>query len=401
MKVLIADKFQASGIEVLKSADCDVEFAPDTKADQLADALTQQQPDVLIVRSTKVTPAAIQAGEKLSLIVRAGAGYDTINVAEASRRGIFVANCPGKNSVAVAELAWGLILACDRRIPDQVADLKAGKWNKKEYAKSRGLMGRTLGIIGTGRIGMAIAERGLGFGMNVVGWSRSLNAEKAQELGIGYCESPGQLAWQCDVVSVSVAANDKTKHLIDKEFLAEMKPGAFLINTSRGSVVDQAALESAIAEKGIRAGLDVYADEPGSGVADFSAEIVNLPGVYGTHHVGASTDQSQEAIAAEAVRIILKYDQSGNVDNCVNLAVRTPAKTMLCVRHLNRPGVLAHVFQVVGEAEINVEEMQNVIYDGAEAACARIQINETLSDSQLDAIRQNENILSIESTKVV
>ena len=249
MKVLIADKFQAGGIEELKNAGCEVVFEPDTSADQMAGALADHQPNVLVVRSTKVSAAAIQAGEKLALIVRAGAGYDSIDVAEASRRGVYLANCPGKNSVAVAELAWGLILACDRRIPDQTAELRAGKWNKKEYAKAAGLKGRTLGVIGTGQIGMAIAQRGKGFEMNVVGWSRSLTADKAEQLGIGFCESLQQLAQESDVVSISVAATAETKQLIDAAFLSHMKPGAFLINTSRGSVVDQAALESAITEK--------------------------------------------------------------------------------------------------------------------------------------------------------
>ena len=400
MKVLIADKFQAGGIEELKNAGCEVVFEPDTSADQLADVLAKQQPKVLVVRSTKVSAAAIQAGEQLALIVRAGAGYDSIDVAEASRRGVYLANCPGKNSVAVAELAWGLILACDRRIPDQTADLRAGNWNKKEYAKAAGLKGRTLGVIGTGQIGMAIAQRGKGFEMNVVGWSRSLTADKAEQLGIGFCESLQQLAQESDVVSVSVAANAETSQLIDAAFLSHMKPGAFLINTSRGSVVDQSALEAAITEKGIRAGLDVYADEPGSGVADFSANIVGMPGVFGTHHVGASTDQSQEAIAAEAVRVILTYIDTGNVENCVNLASRTPATSLLSIRHMNRPGVLAHVFQVVGDAKINVEEMQNIIYDGAEAACAMIQLSDQLSAEQLQAIQQNESVLSVESTKI-
>lgn len=400
MKVLIADKFQTGGIEQLKNAGCEVVFEPDTSADQMADALSQHQPNILVVRSTKVSAAAIQAGAQLALIVRAGAGYDSIDVAEASRRGVYLANCPGKNSVAVAELAWGLILACDRRIPDQTADLRSGKWNKKEYAKAAGLMGRTLGVIGTGQIGMAIAQRGKGFGMNVVGWSRSLTAEKAEKLGIGFCESLQQLAQESDVVSISVAATAETSQLVDATFLSHMKPGAFLINTSRGSVVDQAALESAITEKGLRAGLDVYAEEPGSGVADFSADIVGMPGVYGTHHVGASTDQAQEAIASEAVRVILAYCDTGNVENCVNLASRTPATTLLSIRHMNRPGVLAHVFQVVGDAKINVEEMQNVIYDGAEAACARIQIGDQLSADQLQTIADNEYVLSVESTKI-
>lgn len=400
MKILIADKFHSGGIESLQSAGCEVVFEPATSADQLEEALKNHQPNVLVVRSTKVFAEAIQSAEQLSLIVRAGAGYDTIDVKEASHRGVYVANCPGKNSNAVAELAWGLILSCDRRIPDQTADLRAGQWNKKEYSKASGLMGRTLGVIGTGRIGMAIAQRGKAFGMNVVGWSRSLTEEKAQHLGIGFCDSLNALAGESDVVSISVAANAETEKLVNAEFLSSMKPGAFLINTSRGSVVDQDALEAVIKEKGIRAGLDVYANEPGSSVADFSPAIVDLPGVYGTHHVGASTEQSQEAIAAEAVRVILTYRETGDVENCVNLASQTPATTQLSVRHLNRPGVLAHVFQVFGDARINVEEMQNVIYDGAEAAVALMQIGGDLSSEQLERIRQNDNVLSVEVRKI-
>lgn len=158
MKILIADKFQPAGRDRLNSLGCEVVFAPETTAEQMQAAIESAAPNVLIVRGTKVPAEAIRAGDNLSLIVRAGAGYDSIDVAEASRRGISVANCPGKNSVAVAELAWGLILACDRRIPDQTADLRQHAWNKKEYSKARGLKGRTLGIVGTGQIGMEVAQ---------------------------------------------------------------------------------------------------------------------------------------------------------------------------------------------------------------------------------------------------
>lgn len=396
MKILIADKFDASGIEQLKSSNCEVVFEPDTSADQLQEAIEKHAPNVLIVRSTKVSAEAIGSGQQLSLIVRAGAGYDTIDVAEASRRGVYVANCPGKNSVAVAELAWGLILACDRRIPDQSNDLRNGVWNKKEYAKASGLKGRTLGIVGIGQIGQEIAKRGKAFGMHVVAWSRSLTAAKAEQLDVGYCENLDVLAQQSDVVSVSVAATKETEKLISKSFIGKMKQGAYLINTSRGSVVDQAALEAGIKDHGIRAGLDVFANEPGSGKDKFAESITDLPGVYGTHHVGASTSQAQAAIANEAVRVILHYCQSGDVDNCVNMATQTTANWMLTVRHLNLPGVLAHVFEVIGEAKINVEEMQNVIYDGAEAACAKIQLADKLADQPLEQIRSNQNILSLE-----
>ena len=285
MKILIADKFQEQGIENLRAAGCDVVFLPDTNKEQMQNAIGEHSPNVLIVRGTKVSGAAIAAGDKLGLIVRAGAGYDSIDVAEASRRGIYVANCPGKNAVAVAELAWSLILACDRRVPDQTIQLRQKQWNKKDFAKAKGLKGRTLGVIGTGKIGMEVALRGMAFEMEVVAWSRSLDQAKAESLGVGFCGSLSELASQSDVVSVNVAANAETANLIDDAFIANMKDGAYFINTSRGSVVDSAALSQGIREKGIRAGLDVFANEPGSGVADFEDEIVTLPGVYGTHHV--------------------------------------------------------------------------------------------------------------------
>lgn len=400
MKILIADKFQQSGIELLRGAGCDVVFEPDTTKDVLTTAIESVDPNILIVRSTKVSANAIQAGTNLNLIVRAGAGYDSIDVGEASRRGVYVANCPGKNSVAVAELAWGLILACDRRIPDQTADLRNGSWNKKLYAKARGLKGRTLGIVGTGQIGMEIARRGLAFEMDVVAWSRSLTTEKAELLGVGFCDSLSELARKSDVVSINVASNSETEGLVDEQFVSNMKEGAYLINTSRGSVVDSNALASGVQQKGIRAGLDVFENEPGGSVGEFEDSIVELPGVFGTHHVGASTDQAQAAIADEAVRVILKFVETGTVENCVNLATKTPANWLLTVRHQNLPGVLSHVFKVVGDAKINVEEMQNVIYDGAEAACAKIQLGDAPTDEHIEQISLNQNILGLELTKL-
>jgi D-3-phosphoglycerate dehydrogenase len=397
MTVLIADKFEQTGVEQLEALGCRVQLDPDLNAESLPSAIAEHDPEVLIVRSTKVLPAAIEAAHRLSVIVRAGAGYDTIDVAAASSRGIFVANCPGMNAVAVAELAWALILACDRRVPDQCADIRAGAWKKGEYAKkAAGLYGRTLGIVGLGRIGREVAQRGKAFGMKVVAWSNSLTEDHAHELGLGYCSNLINLAKLADVVSVHVAATPATKGLIGDKFCAALKPGAYVVNTSRGSVVDEAALTAAIREKGVRAGLDVYADEPGSSAGEFHGAIIQEPGVYGTHHVGASTDQAQQAIAAEVVRIIESYARTGAVPNCVNRAVATSATNLLTVRHLNRPGVLAHVFYTLGQAGINVEEMENIIYDGALAACARIQLAKTPKPEHLSAIRANDDVLSVE-----
>jgi D-3-phosphoglycerate dehydrogenase len=347
MKILVADKFEKSGIDGVRAAGCEVVYEPDLKDDSLTAAIGSTQADVLVVRSTKVTTPMLDAG-RLSLIVRAGAGYNTIDVAGASKRGIYVSNCPGKNAIAVAELAFGLILALDRRIPDNVAELRAGKWNKKEYSKAQGLHGKTLGLLGIGSIGQEMIRRAAGFGMPIVLWSRRfdgqqcpLSEQDARELGvenalrmvsIDLAPTPGDVAARADIVSVHLALGAETRNVIDDGLLGRMKPGAMLINTARGEVVDHAALAAAVRDKGLRVGLDVFANEPAAATGDFTDALVALPGVYGTHHIGASTDQAQEAIAAETVRIIRSYKETGRVPNVVNLAKRTPATHMLVVR---------------------------------------------------------------------
>src|SRR5215471_2710944 len=395
MKVLIADKFEQSGIEALKEIGCEVVYQPDLKDDSLVEAVRDSEADVLVVRSTKVTEAALAAG-RLSLVVRAGAGYNTIDVKAASSRGIYVSNCPGKNSIAVAELAFAMILALDRRLPDNVADLRAGKWNKKEYGKARGLYGRTLGLIGLGQIGREMIARAKAFGMDVTGWSRSLTPESAAELGIAYRQTIIEVAYDCDILSVHIALAPDTRGVINADVFDAMKQGSYLINTSRAEVVDQAALKRAVKTKGVRAGLDVFANEPEGPTGDFNDEVVTLPNVYGTHHIGASTDQAQEAIAAETVRIISSYNLTGKVSNVVNLAKRTPATHMLVVRHRDRPGVLAHVFEHLRNGNINVQETENVIFEGAQAAVARINLDGAPSNALLESVQGgNPDILDL------
>ena len=255
-------------------------------------------------------------------MVRAGAGFNTIDVAAASRRGIYVSNCPGKNSVAVAELAFGLILSLDRRIPDNVAALRAGKWNKGEFSKARGLFGRTLGLIGLGQIGREMVPRAHAFGMNVIAWSRSLTPESATELGVGFKATATDVAASADIVSVHVALNAKTRNMLGKDFFDAMRKGAYFVNTARAEVIDQNALLAAVREKGIKPALDVYSNEPSGSTGEFSDPIAQE--VYGTHHIGASTDQAQEAIAMETVRIIASFMGRGEVPNAVNLAKSRP-----------------------------------------------------------------------------
>jgi D-3-phosphoglycerate dehydrogenase len=395
MHVLIADKFEQSGQDGLKAASCEVTYQPGLKDDALAQAVEHLRPDVLVVRSTKVTEAILAAGA-LKLVVRAGAGYNTVDVAAASRRGIYVSNCPGKNSVAVAELAFALILALDRRVADNVISLRQAQWNKAEFSKARGLFGRTLGLIGVGRIGREMIPRAKAFGMPVVAWSRSLTPEAAKALGIEHRSSPVEVAAAADIVSVHVAANAQTADLIDANFFDAMRPGAYFINTSRAEVVDQVALGWAVRSNGVRAGLDVFANEPSGGAGAFADEIVNLPGVYGTHHIGASTDQAQEAIAAETVRIVTTFQETGQVPNVVNLAKATPATCALVVRHRDCPGVLASVLDLISGARINVQEMENIVFDGAQAAVARINLETAPAAELLERIKAvNPNVLEL------
>ncbi len=401
MKVLIADKFEKVGVDGLRELGCTVVSQPDVKAADLPAAIRETDPHILIVRSKKVNAEALKAGTALSLIIRAGAGIDTIDVATASSLGVFVSNCPGKNSIAVAELVMALLLACDRRIPDQTAALRDGTWNKGEFAKARGLHGRTLGIVGLGQIGREIATRARAFGMRVVAWSRSLTHEEADELGIVYAQTPLEVARQADAVSINVAANSETRHLVNEEFLSAMRPGAYLVNTSRGSVVDEAALERAVREKHIRAGLDVFDSEPPGGTGTFANAIVQAPGVYGTHHVGASTEQAQVAIAHEVIRIVQTFRDSGEVPNVVNRLARSSATHVLSIRHRNRPGVLAHVFGVLAGGAINVEEVENIIYHGAQATLVRIHLDGVPDQAALERIRAgNPDIISVELSEI-
>jgi D-3-phosphoglycerate dehydrogenase len=395
MRVLIADKFEQSGRDGLAAIGCEVSYQPELKEAALMEAIRAWRPDVLVVRSTQVTEGALEAGA-LKLVVRAGAGYNTIDVAAASRRGIYVSNCPGKNSIAVAELAFALILALDRRIADNVIALRRGEWNKKEFSKARGLYGRTLGLIGVGQIGAEMIPRARAFGMPVVAWSRRLTPERAAALGVERKETPIDVARAADIVSVHVALKPETRALIGADFFSAMRDGAYFINTSRGEVVDQEALVKALRERGIRAGLDVFAVEPAAATGEFTDEIAREANLYGTHHIGASTDQAQEAIAAETVRIIQTFKETGRVPNVVNLAERSPATHRLVVRHRDRPGVLACVLDAIKAANINVQEMENIVFAGAEAAVARINLDNAPPAEMLERISaENADIIEI------
>lgn len=306
MKILFADKFPISEQANLSQHDCNNQF--DLSADTLPDAIADHE--VLVVRSTKVTADTINAAKNLKLIIRAGAGTNTIDKAYAAEKGIPVCNTPAKNAVAVAELAMGLLLSLDRHIPAATADLKQGQWNKKQYSVADGIMGKSVGIVGFGAIGQAFAERAKAFGMDLHVYDRNgkLSGSELQK-SLGFTTHPDMkvMASHVDVISLHVPLNEHTTSMIDAEIIGEMKDNAILVNTSRGEVVDEPALLDGLNNKNLRAGLDVFCNEPSNAQDQFNHAVAQHPNVVGTHHVGASTQQAQLAVAQGVINVINSF----------------------------------------------------------------------------------------------
>ena len=397
-KVLVADKFPEKYIQQMKDLGLDVIYEPKLGEKDLPEAA--KEVEILVVRSTVVNEEAINNSKKLNLIIRAGSGVNNINIAAANKKGIYVANCPGMNSIAVAELAVGLIIAIDRRIADNVSDFRNGKWNKAEYSKADGLFGKTLGIVGAGQIGVEVINRVKSFGLNIIAWSRSLTNEKAELLGVERCQTLEEVFTKADIISVHLAQTADTKKLISKDLINKMKKGAYFINTSRAGVVDADALiEAAKAEKNFL-GLDVFNNEPEGKGGDFTTPLQGLKNVYLTHHIGASTEQAQDAVADETVKIINEFVNSGVIRNWVNRIKKSPAKYQLIVKHFDKPGVLAGVLELLKTGNINVEEIENVIFDGAIAASCTMKLKDAATPDMLKKMNENPDLISVSQVEI-
>lgn len=375
MRVLFADSLSQQTLDDLGSRGHECVLEPGLTAADLAGHIGGY--DVLVVRSTKVPREVFEAADRLVLVIRAGAGTNTIDTAAAAERGVLVCNVPGRNAAAVAELTMGLLLAVDRRIADNVVDNREGRWNKAIYAKSEGLLGSTMGIIGLGSIGLLVAERAAAFGIKVQALAKQGRSARvtarAEELGITTCASLEDLLGSSDIVSLHVPASAQTKHLVDEAFLARMRPGAILLNTSRGDVVDEAALLRALDEGRVRAGLDVFDGEPGGGKAEWDSPLAKHPAVVATHHIGASTAQAQRAIAQGVTEVVDAF-MTGEARDCVNLDPDRLGSMVLTVRHLDRVGVLAQVLDRLSTAGLNVQHMVNRVFRGGDAAVAFIDV---------------------------
>lgn len=386
MRVLLADPCHPRAVGKLSAAGFECIEKPQVEARELGPLLAGGEFDVLVVRSTLVTAEAIAASRSLSLIVRAGAGFNNIDVAAASARGIYVCNTPGRNAVAVAELTMALMLALDRHVADAAADLRQGIWDKPRYGASRGLKSRSLGIVGLGRIGMAVAERATGFGMRLHALRRPGRDpqvhRRIEELNITLHDDLVEMAALCDVLTLHLSG---TEQVVGSAVLAAMPAGAILLNTARAGLVDTEALLDAMDAKGIRAGLDVFEDEPSGATSDFASRLARHPGVVATPHIGASTEQAQEAVASAIVKVVKAY-AGGRVVNCVNLETERVGSHVIVVRHEDRVGVLASVLAVLRRHDLNVAGMENRIFRDSTAAVATMDLSGIMSPEVGDEI---------------
>ena len=398
MRLLIADKLHPRAIEELRTLPIDVVYEPELTRESLEQRLGGV--GILVVRSTEVTSAAIENAKQLNLIVRAGAEYATIDVRAASKRGIYVANCPGKNASAVAELVFGLMLSLDRRIPDAVASLRAGRWERNEYGKAEGLFGRTLGIAGLGAIGRDVAHRARAFGLAPLAWSRSLTAARAAELGVAHASSLDELAARSHILTLHLALTERTRHIVNARVLGLLPERSILINTARADLVDQSALFEAVEKRGLRVGLDVSPDEPRASRTFPSAHIFqSSPSgglVYGTPHIAAATDQAQLAIATETVRVVRSFLLEARVPNVVNVASSSAARFQLVIRMMDKVGTFAHVLAVLKRHGINVEEVTNTVFEGGVAACAKLRLLLRPTEACLAEIKAFDEVLHVE-----
>lgn len=394
MRLLLADKMDARALDELRVLGVEIISRPELTSATLASALDGI--GILVVRSTEVNAQAIAAGRQLNLIIRAGAGVSNVDVAAASARGIYVATCPGKNAIAVAELAMGMILALDRRIVDATVDLRAGRWEKSKYANARGVFGRRIGIAGLGAVGRELVARARVFGLDVVAWSRSLTQTKAQRMDVGYARTLEDLAARSDIFTVHLPLTAHTRGIIGRKVIDALPEGATFINTASSDLVDGEALEEAVVKKGLRVGLDVFPGEPDSVSASYEPRILGRGIVYGTPHIAASTEQAQRAIALETARIVRAFLTEGDVPNVVNICATSPARYAIVLRMLDKVGVLANTLSVLKRHGINIEEISNTVFEGAHATCTKMRVSGRPSDACLKEIAVFDEVLHVD-----
>lgn len=313
-RVFVSDKLDAGGLELLQSSELEIDYRPGLQGEELAEAI--RSADAMIVRSgTQVTADLLERAGRLRAIVRAGVGVDNIDVAAATRAGVVVMNTPGGNTVSTAEHTIAMMMALARHIPFADASVRAGKWERSKFVGTQ-LAGKTLGIVGLGRIGREVARRALALDMTVVGYDPFITADRAGQLGIEAVESLDDLLPRCDFLTVHTPLTDETRGLIGSRELRLLPQGARVINCARGGIIDEAALREALDAGHIAgAALDVFSQEP-----PIDNPLVGHPKVVTTPHLGASTVEAQQSVAREAAQLVVSFLKRGEIQFAVNTA---------------------------------------------------------------------------------
>ena len=313
IRVLITDKLAQEGIDLLNSMD-GVEAVVKTgiSEEELAEIIGEH--DGLIIRSgTQVTAKVLANPGKLKAIARAGVGVDNIDIPEATRKGILVMNTPGGNTLSAAEHTMAMILSMSRNVVPACNSLKGGAWDRKKYMGNQ-LNNKVLGVIGLGRIGMAVANMAKGFNMTILGYDPFAAPTDADKLGVEVTKTIEEVFKKADYITVHVPRNEQTLNIIDAEQIKMMKPTVRLINTARGGIINEDAVYDALAQNRIAgAALDVYPKEPPENTrfTEFESCLV-------TPHLGASTSEAQIEVAVEAAQILVDAIKGGQVTNALN-----------------------------------------------------------------------------------
>ncbi len=400
MKILVGCSLPEWALQELRSLGTEVLYEPTLTTERMEKLIGNVA--VLVVGRRRVSPEVVSTGKALQAIVRVGTDIANIAVEEASAQGIFVANCPYQDAIAVAELTFGLLLALDRGVLENAAALRKGVLAEPESNDALGLAGRTLGVLGFGRVEQEIVKRARAFEMNLLAWSPTLTPEPAAASGVNFCAWPRELARQSDMVTVYAPQQETEEVLVDAEFLQNMRAGAYIVYVGHPAALDEMALAQIAKERHLRVAYDISAPHlAGSDAGRFRSRLQALPNVIGTHHLADRTKQAYEATAGELVRVIREFLVAGEVVNCVNILEHSPATWQLVLRLRDTVGVLASVLDHVRADGINVEEVSSRVFTGAQAGFCTIALDERPSAEALNAIRELDGVLHLELRALV
>ncbi len=394
MRLLIADSIDIQPLEELRLLGVEIVADPSITKETLPRALNGV--GILVVRRTEVTAQALEGARELNLIVRAGGGTGSVDIEAASARGIYVANCPGKNAAAVSELVMALALALDRRVVEAHGDLTAGRWERGKYGSEGGLLGRHIGIAGFGATGREVLTRAKAFGMKPHVLSRGMSAQKASKLDVSFAPTLERLAAVSDVLTLHLPSTPQTRGIVSRAVLEALPHEAIVINTARHDLIDLDALAELAPKKGLRVGLDVHPGEPRDPSSEFVSRFAQAPNFLLTPHIGGASRQAQRAISEEITRVVRSFLTEENVPNVINVCSASPARYVVVLRQLDKVGALANTLSVLKRHGINIEEISNTVFDGAKATCTKLRVSGRPSDACLKEIGAFEETLHVD-----